>query len=274
MIALEVGGEHVVVTVYGEADNPWWASMASELVDSIRFDRIRSLPAGSRTPQPWTGLVRDEPTGEPVIVHGESPTPSADPRITDEKGDGMIGSSGLVDIVGVDVQAPCIGLALCANFTVAGDLPQERIGDPLDTLVAYGLVIDRQGDGMADLQAGIDNAFGHRRTWRTDLRAGETVSRSHWQLPDGSVDAGVPWVKGGYSNYAPYPDPSDVPDSFPDESAHSGWVGVSHWLRIVEELPDPVLNFYVFAAAIRDGKVVAVDYAPDAGWLTAAPARS
>jgi hypothetical protein len=266
LVTLQVGGEHVVLTVYGEADNPWWATMATELVESIRFDRIRSQPAEPRTPQPWTGTIRVEPDGEPLIVKATRPTPADNLRITDGSDGAIDGSLGLVDIVSVDPRAPC-GLAACAKIRVAHDIGQEPRGDPQSLLVAYGLVIDRHGDGAPDLQVGVDNANGHRRTWRTDLHSSETASGNGWTLRDTSVSA---WVPGLYSGGVPR-----IPRRLdPDETRRDAWVGVSHWLRIVEELPDPALNFYTFAAAIRDGKVVAVDYAPDVGWLTAAPARS
>ena len=37
VIALDVGGEHIVLTVFGEAANPAWGPMADELIGSIRF---------------------------------------------------------------------------------------------------------------------------------------------------------------------------------------------------------------------------------------------
>jgi hypothetical protein len=266
MITLQVGGEHVVVTVYGEADNPWWATMAGELVDSIRFSRIRSQPRESRTPHPWTGIIRVEPGGEPLIVKGTRPTPSENLQIIDGADGAIDGSLGLVDIVNVDPRAPC-GLAACARIHVAHEIGQAPRGEPRRLLVAYGLVIDRQGDGIPDLQVGVDNANGHRRTWRTDLHSAETASGNGWSVADTSVRA---WVPGLYSGGFPR-----IPiRPGPEETRRDAWVGVSHWLRIVEKLADPALNFYVFAAAIRDGKIVAVDYAPDVGWLTAAPARS
>jgi hypothetical protein len=37
MVAVDVGGEHVVMTIYGESDNPSWPAMADELIASIQF---------------------------------------------------------------------------------------------------------------------------------------------------------------------------------------------------------------------------------------------
>jgi hypothetical protein len=37
MVALDVGGEHLVMTIYGEAENPSWPAMADALIASIQF---------------------------------------------------------------------------------------------------------------------------------------------------------------------------------------------------------------------------------------------
>jgi hypothetical protein len=38
LVAVDVGSEHVVLTVFGEDGNPSWPPMAAELIDSITFD--------------------------------------------------------------------------------------------------------------------------------------------------------------------------------------------------------------------------------------------
>jgi hypothetical protein len=37
MVAVDVGAEHVVLTVYGEASNPGWNDMVDALMSSMRF---------------------------------------------------------------------------------------------------------------------------------------------------------------------------------------------------------------------------------------------
>jgi len=37
IVAFDVGDEHLLVTIFGDADNPTWASMADELIDSFQF---------------------------------------------------------------------------------------------------------------------------------------------------------------------------------------------------------------------------------------------
>jgi hypothetical protein len=256
MIVLSGVPEPVVLTVYGEDRNPTWDEAADNLIGSIEFDPAESWPAGASAPQPWTGIVRAEPEGEPAILPMPKRNRGYDLRITDATDGVTAASLGLVDIVEVETDAPCYRKPLCANFTVAGDVPTEPMADPRSTLVGYGLVIDRQGDGIADLQVGVDNAYGLTRSWKTDLHSGATESSPN------SGNTWVPWLKGGGSSFPPF--------TPPDHTPQDGYLGVGWWLNITEPLADPALNFYVFAAAIRDGRIVAVDFAPDHGWLAAA----
>lgn len=50
VIAVDVGYEHLVFSIFGEADNPDWPAMADELIDSFSFE-----PAGSPGPSPTGG---------------------------------------------------------------------------------------------------------------------------------------------------------------------------------------------------------------------------
>jgi hypothetical protein len=45
VLAVDVGGEHVVFTVYGEAQNPAWDTMADEVISSIEFESEASPSA-------------------------------------------------------------------------------------------------------------------------------------------------------------------------------------------------------------------------------------
>jgi hypothetical protein len=49
IIAVDVGGEHVVLTIYGEDANPAWDTMADELIGSIVFESEAS-PSASPSP--------------------------------------------------------------------------------------------------------------------------------------------------------------------------------------------------------------------------------
>ena len=127
-------------------------------------------------------------------------------------------------------------------FDIAGGA-EAPLSDPTTEWVAYGLIVDNDGDGVADAQAGIDNAFDGPRAWWTNLDTGETVANEGMWLSDLSVDGHVPWLE----------EPTTAP-------LH-GWVGVD------ESLADPLLHFYMWAAVIRDGQVVSTDFAPDVSWL-------
>jgi len=48
MVAVDVGNEHFVFSVFGEADNPGWRETADELIDSFRFEPLVS-PGASPT---------------------------------------------------------------------------------------------------------------------------------------------------------------------------------------------------------------------------------
>ena len=67
----------------------------------------------------------------------------------------------------------------CLQVWVPGSPPNV---DPTEQWIAYGLIVDDDGDGVGDRRFGIDNvpmtAGGEReyRTWITDLHSGRTES--------------------------------------------------------------------------------------------------
>jgi hypothetical protein len=92
---------------------------------------------------------------------------------------------------------------------------------------------------------GIDNAPGGvHRAWRTALRTGETVAKTGppygtmFRLPD----TYYPGEEGSSSNAATF------------RGAETG-----------------AYRFYAFASEIRDGRVMATDFARDEGWLEPGP---
>ena len=119
---------------------------------------------------------------------------------------------------------------------------------PSDRWVAYGLVVDRDRDGIADVRIGMDNApDGEHRAWRTDLVTGETIAQT-----------GPPYGMGG------------LPDTyFPGEGeGKSSRGGVPRCLRRTRSRASGTVSrthFYAWASQIEDGRIVATDYAPDIG---------
>jgi len=124
--------------------------------------------------------------------------------------------------------------------------------------VAYGLVLDTNADGAADYLAGIDNDAPRRgdfRAWVTDLATGETEVRVEPPYP----------VEFGY--------PSEEDPDYPVNEGYRPRAPL--FLTFLGDKPrdlDPkTVRFYLWTSASRDGQVFAQDYAPDTGWITAAP---
>ena len=46
---------------------------------------------------------------------------------------------------------------------------------PATAWIAYGVVVDLNGDGRADQRIGIDNSTSDHREWITDLATGQTA---------------------------------------------------------------------------------------------------
>lgn len=156
-----------------------------------------------------------------------------------------------LDLSSVRLSGLSPGPGTVVSVEAAGDVPRP-VPDPAESWIAYGLVLDTNGDGVADVRLGIDNMptpatgeSGHR-VWRTDLHTGSTMAA-----------AGAPYGVVG-----------DVYlDTFyPGEGAPNlARFGVA--LRPGESK----FRFYAWASLIEDGRVVATDYAPDVGWLDADP---
>jgi hypothetical protein len=149
--------------------------------------------------------------------------------------------------------------------------------DPTEQWIAYGLVADDDGDGVADRRFGMDNmpvdATGHwlHRAWITDLHTGQTVSSD--RPGDDCQNVPVPRQSICW-------DVISLVTSFPGRGGERApWAdGLSAaMLRVGGEttgggtfggLPE---RFYAWASVIQDGRVVATDYAPDVGWLEPSP---
>jgi hypothetical protein len=136
--------------------------------------------------------------------------------------------------------------------------------DPTELWIAYGLVVDDDGDGTADRRLGIDNAprtrAGERehRTWITDLHTGRTESAigDAYGLGNFTLDRSLYPVEG--DNW-----PTGQPCSA--GSALFGFVGGD--VAGGGSFGSVPALFFAWAAVIENGQVVATDYAPDTGWL-------
>lgn len=166
----------------------------------------------------------------------------------------VLGDAGLDDVPWLDIEKVHLGSDYStASFDIllAGEMP-DPVPNPETTWIAYGLVLDTDGDGVADVRIGVDNMpSGEHRVWRTDLASGETK----WS-------AGPPYGWVGE----------------PEGGSGAGRIGLDTWYPgeegggraefrysvLEDERP---LRFYVWASMIERGRVAATDYAPDAGWL-------
>lgn len=135
------------------------------------------------------------------------------------------------------------------SIALAAEPPRPADREP-GLLIAYGLVLDTTGDGVADHLIGIDNDAPERgdfHVWVTDLATGET---------DEQVGP-------------PYGFPIEF--AHPDERREGPTMMFTFLLGSAPEDFNPeTVRFYAWASATRDGEVFAWDYAPDAGWMTRA----
>jgi hypothetical protein len=120
------------------------------------------------------------------------------------------------------------------------------------TVITYGVVFDANADGVADYSAGIDTdgpVRGDFRAWVTDLATGEI--REQLGPPYGFP------VEFRYGiEQPPY---EQVLLTFLSRDGRSVPAGL-----------DPATaRFYLWTAVTRDGLLIANDYAPDTGWMSA-----
>ena len=129
---------------------------------------------------------------------------------------------------------------VAVHFDLAGHHPLP-IPDRSEEWIAYGLVVDVDGDGMADVRFGIDNLSSEEhRVWRTDLVTEET--EHHDGPPHGPV----------------------ADTFYPGQHQRGGMTGS---FSIERQPGETEFRFYVWASAMQGSQVVATDYAPDNGWI-------
>jgi hypothetical protein len=159
-----------------------------------------------------------------------------------------------VDIRAVMADTNEVGLTLVAQPPPAGD--------PTEQWIAYGVVIDEDGDGVPDWRYGMDNIPADaaengppRRGWRTNLHTGQTEA--------GPEHGEAVWRNGGgFKSGLRFGSVGLSPDAtFRFGGTLETTQGMQGWGF---ELDMP---FYTWASVIVNGRVVATDYAPDAGWL-------
>ena len=199
-----------------------------------------SSPAATReatdAATPWTGPVRTDAV-LPVISRRRARS-WTDPRDT---------APAEIDIRSVDSGASDVGGGEW-QFRLAARPPL----DPARRTVAYGVVVDGDGDHQADCQIGVDNdasRMGELRAWVTNLRTDET------EVEDGG----------------PYGDPIEFAHPAERGSQRLGpprmtFDFLGHDQEPCDAFGDSA-TFYVWSSLTEAGEVTAWDHAPDAAWL-------
>lgn len=229
----------------GRLSLPWAVDEAPRAVEALAWTR-------SSLDQDWPVPIRAEPVGVAVVV----PLVDAElGRYTDPLGD--IGPAALpwldieeIRLSGGTPSGTRHGVIWGVDVDLAADIPLP-VADPRERWIAYGLVLDTNGDGVPDVRLGMDNMPvtepGHR-AWRTVLNTGRTMSA-----------AGAPYGLVG---------DRFVDTFFPGEET----VDLAEFnVGLRAEEGETTFRFYAWASLIEDGRVVATDYAPDLGWLEPAP---
>jgi len=230
----------------------WVTAAAAAVVVLIAAIGIRLLPAMDGTPEPadqptttslpevWSGPVSDRD----ALVH---PITAEDgPTFTWQ--DPLDAAEGWVDVERVAFHSegqPHWYIELAAKPPLAADIEPGLI-------IAYGLVLDTGGDGVADYLIGIDNDAPERgdfHVWVTNLATGETDEQ-----------IGPPY---GFPIEFSHPD-EQQPGDLPSSTMTFTFLGDSK----PADLDPGTVRFYAWASATNGDEVVAWDYAPDTGWIT------
>jgi hypothetical protein len=205
-----------------------WAGVGNQVVGPGETPRATTTPQVSGPTTSWPGPVRQEPGGLPVRAPDVAPDPV---------GDAGQFAPAYVDIVSVQAQGQ---LRLTNEFRLAGPPPAVLDG----RRIAYGVVIDRDGDGVPDLRAGVESVGTARMVWMMDLNSGESAS----------CECVFARLTGDDLNVEMW-HPSERDDDI---------TGGFAFRRAPSNLPT---YFYVWASVMEGDEVVATDYAPDSGWL-------
>lgn len=222
--------------------------------------------------QDWPAPVRTEPVGQPIVVpilykryfvatNGHiRQKPCHDCTVNADAGTYVDPTADTgstvhpwVDITKVDFcGTSCLWLSL-ANGAAGWDPTGLPLVGPTDQWMAYGVVLDTDRDGVADWRYGVDNMplegkDGRPiREWRTDLHTGRTEASA-----PADQTLGETFWDTFYPGRWNFGIGDDIAGAGPSKAT---WT----------------VPFYVWASEIKDGQVVATDYAPDTGWLVSSP---
>jgi len=225
----------------------------------------------------WPAPVRTEPAGDATVVPIYLKHEQVPGRYQDPTGDTESDAIPWVDI-------HLVGFG--HNTSVVAYVPGAPNVDPTEQWIAYGVVVDDDGDGVGDRRFGLDNIPGsaadwqRHRAWVTDLHTGRTESSvlnssDYTVAADGTVS--TPMVGDTFFG-ASFPAAQTEARTSPScQNNPPAWMRGLAGAQLMFGGGDtagggssagsmPAL-YYAWASEIVDGRVVATDYAPDAGWL-------
>lgn len=237
----------------------WIAVAAAALALLMVVIGIRFLPATGGAPEPadqpttttWPGPVREEATSLGVTTMERDV--EAGTWTWEDPLDTPVDWIDVQRVSFLSEGQPHWYIELGAKPPLAADLEPGL-------LIAYGLVFETNGDGVADYLVGIDNDApqqGDFHVWVTDLATGETDEQ----------------IGGPYG----YP----IEFMHPDEQQPGDPAGpptmLFTFLNNRPPAPQPpfdlnpgTVRFYAWTSTTFDGEVVSWDYAPDSSWLRVA----
>jgi hypothetical protein len=190
----------------------------------------------------WPGPIRVEPGGATRVLSKGEVWSGQEP---DAVGDLDTAAPDWIDIRTVIIntgEAASLGKSNGIGLELAG--PLAALPAPADSWIAYGFVLDINGDGIADQRIGMDNARGaSHREWITDLATGQTSVNPRETYGHDAFGTSI----DTYYNVVESQERDNV------------WIHISRSPR--------GLRFYAWASLIQDGRLVATDYAPDVGWI-------
>ncbi len=193
----------------------------------------------------WTGPVRADRADDTV----DALATAADATLTWSEAPDT--APRWVDVAGIHINPEFQNWRL----ELGSDHPRRDALSGAGQVLAFGFVMDTNGDGVADYVVGIDSGAVAPavHVWLTDLASGETDERFT----------------------GPYGDPFDFATSFEGEGDVGGpprQPGGSFFnvgFAPAELFDAETTRFYAWSSLTEDGEVVAWDYAPDEGWLSA-----
>lgn len=150
--AVDVGGEHMVFSVFGDSDNPGWTQLVDELIDSVRFE-----------PKPGATVAGEVQVAEPFAIPFRYVVPPGGDLIVSRATNNMYAlTNGATEPYPANGLYPVPGLrGIAVSFS-----PSPSIyGDPRTFGVSYGDSVTLRPDTfLADLSRNSQLSIGQIET--------------------------------------------------------------------------------------------------------------